>query len=157
MAEDTARLGPREPLQFCRRANLCHRPWGARGDSEGEVAIKKPTLVAECCGAASRSREEDSHRKEASWEGLSEVGRDGKARDGRGQGGVDAGVRFRVGLRGWEVGRVKRVRMAAISVQGEFSLAFLALAGRGQGRLSMRQTPDWAWSGGGAWGPRALF
>lgn len=80
VAEDMVRLGPREPLELCRRASLCCRPWGAgERDSERTVAIKKPTLVAACCGAVGRSREEDSHHKEASWEGMSEIGRDGKA------------------------------------------------------------------------------
>lgn len=43
---------------------------------------------------------------------------------------------------------MRRVRRAAISIQGEFSPGFLALADRGQGCLSMGQTQDGVWSGG---------
>lgn len=58
VAEDTARLRPREPLEHCRERAFA-TGHGALWDSEGGAAIKRPILVAACCGAVHRSRRRD--------------------------------------------------------------------------------------------------
>ena len=104
------------------------------GDSEGAVAIKEPTPVTACRGPVGRSRGGDHKYKESGCEGLSEAGRDGKAW-GR-QAGTGEVVQGHHGVGNPRVGdhmggRMRRVRRAAVRVQGDSSSECLSLVDGG--------------------------